>query len=127
MEPIFEELARQLAAPSQSPRARSPRAFRPSEDGWEGHWMAPGVAPEELDLRVEDGFLHVAYTTAHGVEEGLDLHRKERRVGASRLRIPLPREADPETITANLSQGVLRLSVARLASLTPKKIEVKGG
>ncbi len=125
MEPIFEEFARQLAAPVASPRGRHHVAFEANEDGWEARCTAPGVRAEDLDIRAEGGVLHVVYKTAHGEEEGLRLHRKERRVGEIRRRLALPRDADPETIAASLRDGVLTLAVAPLAALTPKKIEVK--
>jgi HSP20 family molecular chaperone IbpA len=125
MEPIFEEFVRQLSAPVASPHRRQIAAFKAKEDGWEAQWTAPGVRAEELDIRAEGGVLHVAYTTAHGEEEGLRLQRKERRVGEVRRKLALPRDADPETISATLRDGLLTISVTALAALMPKKIEVK--
>jgi len=125
MEPILEELARQLATPTVPLRTRHQVSFEASEEGWEARCTAPGVRPEELDVRAEDGSLHLVYKTAHGIEEGLDLHRKERRVGELRRKITIPRGADPETIHASLRHGVLKIGISRHASLTPKKIEVK--
>ena len=125
MEPIFEEFVRQLAAPVESPRSRQGAAFKAKKDGWEAQWTAPGVSSEDLDIRAEGGVLYVAYSTAHGAEEGLRLHRKERNVGDLRRRIALPREADPESIVATLRNGFLTIAVAPLAALAPKKIEIK--
>jgi HSP20 family molecular chaperone IbpA len=85
----------------------------------------PGVAPEALDLRVEQRLLTI---TAHvqPAASGTLLHREFELTGFFR-QFQLPEEVDAARIEAALKQGVLRLKLPRSTDQQPRRIEVRSG
>jgi HSP20 family protein len=77
----------------------------------------PGVKPDEVDLCVRDDLL-----TLHGRREetrqdqGDSWHRRERVAGAFARTIRLPFEIDPDGVTAESAEGVLRIHVPKPAT-----------
>jgi HSP20 family molecular chaperone IbpA len=84
----------------------------------------PGVAPEALDIRVEQRILTI---TAHvqPAPSGTPLHREYELTGFFR-QFQLPEEVDTARIEAGLKQGVLTLRLPRAAEQQPRRIEVRG-
>lgn len=84
----------------------------------------PGVNKDALEITVEKGVLRISGERKQPEGErnylynGLQYGRFERT-------FRLPEWADPNSIQAELKDGVLRLSLGRLPESQPKKIEVQ--
>lgn len=72
----------------------------------------PGVAPEDIDLRIHEDRLTIRAESRHeeGVEEDGYL-RMERRHGSVSRTVPLPRRVDPTGARATFRRGVLRVEL----------------
>ena len=85
----------------------------------------PGVSREKLDLKVESDKLTIEAESDLAVPEGLTSHHTE--VGLARFRrvFTLSKELDTEKVSAELSQGVLRLRIPKAEHAQPRRIEVR--
>jgi HSP20 family protein len=83
----------------------------------------PGIAPEGLDVRVEQRVLTI---TAHAepAPSGTALHREYELTNFFR-QFQLPEEVDTARIQAELKQGVLTLRLPRAPKEQPRRIEVR--
>lgn len=87
----------------------------------------PGVDPQEIEVSLTGDMLTVAgekKETREEKDEGGYEH-KESYFGSFRRSIALPTEVDTESIVAEHRQGVLTVTMKKVASATPKRIEVK--
>lgn len=85
----------------------------------------PGVTRERLTLQVEADTLTIEAEAELAVPEGLVSSHTE--VGVPRFRrvFTLSKELDPDRISAELVQGVLKLSIPKAAHAQPRRIEVQ--
>jgi HSP20 family protein len=85
----------------------------------------PGVAPEGLDVRVEQRVLTI---TAHAEPppSGTALHREYELTNFFR-QFQLPEEVDTDRIQAELKQGVLTLRLPRAPKEQPRRVDVRAG
>ena len=88
----------------------------------------PGVGIENLEITFEDGLLtiqgerHFAHDSA-----GEKVHRIERRYGAFRRSITLPRHVKADAIEASAQDGVLQILVPKAEEVHAKHIQVRTG
>jgi len=85
----------------------------------------PGVKPEEIDIRMEDGVLTIKgekKTEAKTEREGYK--RVERTYGSFYRRFSLPDTANPDAISAKSNHGVLEIVIPKREAVQPKKINV---
>src|SRR5688572_28826781 len=86
----------------------------------------PGVAPEDVDISVENTMLTVrGERKFYNQMKEDDLVRGERRFGSFTRSITLPSTADPEGIQASFDAGVLTIEVPKKEEAKPRKIEIK--
>jgi len=89
----------------------------------------PGVAKEDVDIRVDANTLTVSGEKKQDkTEDKENYHCVERRYGAFERTLTLPQDANTENINAQFKDGVLTVTIERKAISTPKegkKIEVK--
>jgi HSP20 family protein len=72
----------------------------------------PGIKPEEIEIKIEDGVLAIAGKHEERTEEEDELFvRRERRFGAFSRTIALPDGVDPKRIKAKTRDGVLEVVV----------------
>jgi HSP20 family molecular chaperone IbpA len=85
----------------------------------------PGVTRENLDLHVEGDSLSIEGSVKLEVPEALQPTYAE--VNSSRYRrvFTLSKELDPEKITAELAQGVLKLRIPKAEHAQPRRIEIR--
>jgi HSP20 family protein len=118
--------------PAQSPQREQPFAVPPvdvfeNESGITLLADLPGVAREQLSVRVDGDTLHVEGTvTAQGPSE-MELLYGEAQYPSYRRQFTLSRELDASRIEANLKDGVLRLTIPKLEEAKPRRIEVRAG
>jgi HSP20 family protein len=86
----------------------------------------PGVQKEDMDVRIENGVL-----TLHGerkeekeVKEE-NAHLMERVYGRFTRSFSLPTTVDAAKVTATYRDGVLEVTVPKVETAKPKKVEIK--
>jgi len=85
---------------------------------------APGVMKEDVELTFDKGTLQVSLERKTPEGERTSWHN-ERGYGKVARSVTLPETVDPDTITAELTNGVLHVSIAKLPEAQPKKIDVR--
>lgn len=87
----------------------------------------PGVPKENLKLQVEVDTLTIEAEAALNVPEGLQSSHTE--VGLARFHrvFTLSKELDTENVSAELTQGVLKLRIPKAAHAQPRRINISAG
>ena len=87
----------------------------------------PGVAPEDLKVRLEENTLTIQASPKHLVE-GEATYKEFELVNFFR-QFELSEEVDQEKISASLSHGVLKLQLPRAEKAKPREIpiQIQGG
>lgn len=104
--------------------------FSPVVDIWEtdnGLMLVadmPGVAPESLSLDLSDSTLTISGQVGPQ-PEGRKMLMKEYEVGNFYRQFSLADTIDQASITATMKDGVLKLSLPRVAPAQPRKIEIR--
>ena len=129
----FQTNDRQAAARGSSADGDRARAMIPrvdvSEDDTGITLLAdlPGVAREQLELRVEADTLLIEGTVDAATPGDLEAVYAEVRLPRYRRSFALSRELDASRIEAQLKDGVLRLRIPKQAHAQPRRIEVSAG
>jgi HSP20 family protein len=85
----------------------------------------PGVTKEDFELIAHDGKLRIS--GVRKMHEGeRNFWRNERFYGAFDRTIALPDTVDWENIEAELTNGVLRVTLHKRPEAQPRKVEIKG-
>jgi HSP20 family protein len=81
--------------------------------------------PKSLDISLQKNLLTIAGERKIDSPKYAEFYRQERFNGSFRRVITLPEDVDPDKVTANYRDGVLRITVQRLEAVRPRQIEVK--
>lgn len=88
----------------------------------------PGVAPDEIDVSIEDNVLTIkGQTSSEHQEHGDQYLMRERRTGAFHRALRLPDTVDPEHASPRYDHGVLTITVPKAESKKAKQLSVKVG
>ena len=87
----------------------------------------PGVKPENLSIDLRDDVLTIAGETDSNRAEGLADIIAEWEPGKYYRQFTLSEMIDQAKIDAKLKEGVLRLTLPKVAKATPRRITVKTG
>ncbi len=86
----------------------------------------PELRKEDVKVTVENGVLTLwGERRLEKEEKGKRYHRIERAYGSFVRSFTLPDDADPDQVSAEFKDGVLKVLVAKSESARPKQIEVK--
>jgi HSP20 family protein len=87
----------------------------------------PGVPKDKLNVRIEGDMLLVEGEM--GLEMPKDMEATHVEVSLPRYRrvFTLSKELDPERLSAELKNGVLKLHIQKAEHAKPKRIEVRAG
>ena len=106
------------------------RAFAAPANLWEeeGQWRVevelPGITQEHVEITLEKNQLKITAERPQPETER-KYHHQERGYGKVERLITLPETADPDSIEAELKDGVLNLTFKKKPEATPRKITVK--
>ncbi len=84
----------------------------------------PGVAKEDLEITVEQGKLTVT-AERKAPETERQYWLCERRFGRFERSFQLPKNIDAESIKADLTNGLLTLTLSKKPEAQPRKIEIR--
>ena len=90
--------------------------------------FAPGLDPASLDVQIEKGVLTLAgerKSDLPGRDEKATVHIDERFAGRFRRVVTLPDDIDPNAVEARYRDGVLHVSLKRLAAARPRRLAVQ--
>jgi HSP20 family protein len=88
----------------------------------------PGIDQKDIDVRVENNTLTVRGERKFEKEEKEEnFHRVERRYGSFYRAFTLPTTVDPDSVSADYENGVLKIKLAKKAEAKPKQIKVNVG
>lgn len=82
----------------------------------------PGVVKDGIDVKFEDGQLTLLGRREAAKAEGLLV--EEQRYGSFERAFAMPDDIDAEKISAELSNGVLKVHLPKQAAKQPRKIQV---
>ncbi len=106
--------------------------WKPEVDIWEteGEVIAEaecaGLAPEDLNVSVQDGVLTITGEKRSGSDANKNnYHLIERSYGRFSRSFTLPRSVDVEKINAEYKNGVIRLTMAKREETKARKIEIQ--
>lgn len=86
----------------------------------------PGMKSEDFNIELHEGRLSITgERVGSEVAEGSKLHRSERPFGKFVRTFRLGHDVDTEKVSAEYTDGVLRVVVEKSAKAQPMKIEVK--
>ena len=103
---------------------RAPASIWEADNTFHIEVDAPGVAKEDVELTFDKGALQVSLERKAPEGERSTWHN-ERGYGKVSRSVSLPDTVDPNTITAELVNGVLHVTITKLPEAQPKKIDVK--
>jgi HSP20 family protein len=88
----------------------------------------PGVEEKDLDVKVENNVLTISGERKFEKEEKEENFRRvERRYGSFVRSFTLPSTLNTEDVTADYTNGVLKVKLAKRAEAKPKQIKVSVG
>jgi HSP20 family protein len=113
---------------------RSAQSFNPAVDIVENDKAyllkaeLPGLAPENIDVQVENDVLTVRGERKHETEEERGGYRRvERSYGSFARSFVLPKGTKIDAIDAQVEHGVLTVTIPKAPVATARRVEVKGG
>ncbi len=134
---LYQELLRMQNEMDQFLRDSSPQSVQraatfPAINIWSDEETAmitaeiPGVDKDDLDIKVTGDTITISGTRRPDeLPDGSRYHRHERNYGEFNRSIQLPYTVDVDKVKADLSLGVLQISLPRVESEKPQKITVK--
>lgn len=97
-----------------------------SENEFKLYIELPGVKKEDIKLSVEDGILTITgERKPYSIPENAKILLNEMRIQDFSRSIRLPREVDLGSIAAELSNGMLQVTIKKSEVAKPKTIEIK--
>lgn len=85
----------------------------------------PGVEREQLHLRVDGDQLNIEAEMKLPMPENLQANHAEVQLARYARAFTLSKELDAEQISAELTQGVLKVRIPKTANAQPRRIEVR--
>lgn len=113
-------------APSEAARFNPAVDIVEQDDAYLVKAELPGVAPENIDVQVENDVLTVRGERKHESEQTRGGYRRvERSYGSFSRSFVLPKGTHVEAIEAQVESGVLTVTVPKAVATSARKVEVK--
>jgi HSP20 family protein len=88
--------------------------------------FAAGLDPKAIELSVQRNLVTLTGDAPFNQPDNTNAYLKERHVGQFRRVLSLPEDIDPDSASAQYTNGVLHLRFQRKAESRPRKIQVTG-
>lgn len=85
----------------------------------------PGLADKDVSLTLNQDVLTLAGKRAADAPKGYSVHRQERAALQFSRSLTLPCKVDPEKTSADLKDGVLTVTLAKVPEAQPRQIAVR--
>jgi HSP20 family protein len=122
--PEFDKLVNHFFRPDEVTLWRAPASIWEADNTFHLEIDAPGVSREDVELTFEKGNLVITLDRKSPEGERTYWHN-ERGYGKVSRSVTLPDTVDPESISAELTNGVLHVAVNKKPEAQPKRIDVK--
>jgi len=135
----FDEIDRLRRQLDRAAAGREPQSFRAPGTGvfplldltedTENYYLRaelPGLKGEDLNIQATDNNISISGERKLPEEnENARFHRRERDSGRFSRAVTLPGKIDNDKISANISDGILTVTVPKADSARPKQIQIK--
>jgi HSP20 family protein len=124
----WRELDQMMNACVRPPRRAERRGdlrVREEADGFAVVAQVPGLAPEDIDVKVHGDRVTIVAKAKEVDVEGMRCVRRERRAPGFERTFRMPYEVDAEKVGAELRNGVLTVRLPRVPAEQPKQIAVR--
>lgn len=101
----------------------TPASVWEEDDAYHVQLDVPGVSKDDVEVTFDKGVLSIGVERKTPEKKGNGY--EERSYGKSVREVKLSAQVDPESISAELSDGVLHVSVSKTPEAQPKRIEIK--
>ena len=85
----------------------------------------PGLKRQDLQIKLENDVLSLTGEMKNFEKENIRYHRRERRFGTFNRSLKLPYRIDPEKVQANLTDGILTVTLEKDENLKTRTIEIQ--
>jgi HSP20 family protein len=126
---LMDEMTRDFFAPvNGNGERRLGVALNVIEDaaGYTVHALVPGVAPEALEINLENQVLTIKGEFKQPeLPEGARYHMSELTYGSFERSVKFPQHVNPEAVEASYENGLLRISLPRAEAFKARRITVR--
>jgi len=122
----FDSLLNQVLAPTVARTVRgvrSPLSVWETDDAYHVELDVPGVSKEAIELTLEKETLQIVAERIKPEDDRQGLH-EERVYGKVTRSLSLSEAIDPDSIAAELTNGVLHVTVTKIPEVQPKRIDI---
>ena len=125
MNRLFPEYGRSSAIPAWTVTQGGPRTnLYDLGDSLEMKVEVPGVAKDALNVKVQGNYLEISGSRKSDAPDGYSSHRVERGTTSFTRSFTLPSDVDTGKVEAQLTNGVLTLTLPKLEAAKPKQITI---
>jgi HSP20 family protein len=96
-----------------------------SKSGYEIHLELPGIAPEQVQVELEENQLKISGEKVRTQEDGIEYRYRERAIGEFSRTFKLPDDANKNAVNASFANGLLKVSIQKQEQPQPRKIEIQ--
>lgn len=122
----FDSFLNQVLAPTGLRAGHTPAGLWEDDSSYHIELDVPGVAREDVEITLDKGTLSISAERKHEESESNRKGwREERFYGKVTRAFSLPDTIDPESVAAEISDGVLHVTIAKSPAAQPKKIDIK--
>jgi len=122
----FDSLLNQVLAPTVARTVRgirTPLSVWEADDAYHIELDVPGVSKADIELTFEKGVLQIVAERKEPEDERKGLH-EERVYGKVTRSLSLSETVDPDSIAAELTNGVLHVTVTKVPEVQPRRIDI---
>ena len=84
----------------------------------------PGIAKEDLTIRIQGNYLEISGSRKADVPEGFTIHRTERTTTTFTRSFTLPTDVDADRVEAVMKDGILTMNLPKAAAAKPRQITI---
>jgi HSP20 family protein len=95
------------------------------DDAYVAQLDLPGVRKDQVDIQLQDRELIITGEIPETEQEGRR-HRRSRRTGRFEFRTYLPGDVNADGVSAQLSDGVLTVTIPKSEAAKPRHIDISG-